>query len=348
MRKGQIRKDIRLGSIILCMAILGVSLTLLSFKFINPGFNENMVPLYSYESQGKVNYEVTLKPNSLYDKKSLGEDQVYLSNLVDFIDTTYSYNFTGERVAEVKGNYEIVAVIEGYIGEGDRLTTLWRKEIPVLANNNFSIKDKTFSITKKMSLKLQDFNDIVQKISEESKVTAQTKVTASMNVVFDAKTDKGEIKKTSESSIEIPLAGSYFMINKKQGENLSEAIEEVKLVPRAVDTKLLTLGGTGIGIVVVALLILIFKTQSVEENVFDSKLKKIFKRHGTRLVALSSEIAPKSELQSRVRSMEDLVKISDELLKPIVYKHSDNDKENSKFWVIDEDRFYFFQLEVPN
>lgn len=347
MKTGQLRKDIRLGSMILCMAIIVISIALLFNKYNNPGFDGKKVSLYIYESQGKVNYEVSLKPNSLYDNKSLGEDQIYLSNLVDSIDPTFSYTFRGEREAEIKGNYEILAVIEGYSGEGDKLTTLWKKEIPLLAKTNFSTKDKTFSITKKMPLKLQEFNNLAKIISDESKVTAPTKVTALMNVVFSAETDKGVIEKKVESSLEFPLTEDYFRINKQQGENISEAIEEVKQVPRVVDIKLLALLGSGIGAALVVLLILLFKTQSAKEDSFNAQLKKIFKKHGTRLVALNSEIVPRIELQSRVHSMEDLVKISDELWKPIVYTHRDNNQEITKFWVFDDSRFYFFELEVP-
>ncbi|MBP1759598.1 MAG: hypothetical protein H6Q63_515 [Firmicutes bacterium] len=346
MKKKQLRRDIRLGSMILCIVIIGALTIISCVKYKYPGFNEEKVALYRYESQGKVNYDVFLNPNSLYDKRSLGEDQVYLSNLVDSIDTTYSYSFTGEREAEIKGYYEILAVIEGYSGEGDERTTLWKKEIPLFAKTSFEATDKKFSVTKKIPLKLANFNDFAKKVSEEIKVNTQAKITTLMNVELSAKTDKGVIEKKSTSSIEVPLAGSYFKIIKKQSETKPEVLEDVKQVQRSIDMKLLTLLGTGIGISVVALLILLFGTQSVKVDILTKKLKQIFKKHGTRLVALNSEIAATSEHQSKVHSMEDLVRISDELGKPIIYKHSYDYKENSKFWVIDEARFYIFELEV--
>lgn len=346
MKKWQLRKNIKVGCIIFCMAIIG-SLAALSYSnYKNPNVDEKKVPLYSYESEGKVNYEVSLKPNTLYDTQSLGENLVYLSNLVDYVDATYMYGFTGEREAEIQGNYEIHAVIEGYNGDGDKLTTVWKKEIPLLAKTNFQANDNKILITKNISLKLQDFNDIANKISNEIKFSTQTKVTTYMNVELSAKTDKGIIEKKSTSSLEVPLAGSYFKIIKNESEKKPEALEEVKQVQKSLDIKLLALLGTGIVLAVITLLILLFGTQSVEMDKFTKKLKKIFKKYGTRLVALNSEITAPSELQSRVHSMEDLVRISDELGKPIIYKHSYNYKGDAKFWVIDEDRFYVFELEV--
>jgi hypothetical protein len=126
-----------------------------------------------------------------------------------------------------------------------------------------------------------------------------------------------------------------------------QAIERVQQVRRPVDEKLLIIICAGIGILIVTLLIfLLFGTKSAEVDIFVKKLKKIFKKHGTRLVALNSEIIGGEVFQNKVRRMEDLVRVSDELGKPIVYKHSENYKENSKFWVIDENRYYLFELEV--
>jgi len=345
MKKRQLSKNLRLGSIILCIAIIGVLITLSYNTYKYPGSNETKASLYKYASQANVNYEVLLKPNSLYDVKNLGEDQVYLSNLVESIDTTYVYGFTGERAAEIKGTYEIHAVIEGYSGEGDKLTTLWKKEIPLVAITSFEAKDSKFLITKKIPITLIDYNNIAKKILDETKVTAQTKVTTFMNVELSAKTDQGVIDKKSTSSLEIPLSGTYFKIIKKQIESKPEALEKVNKVQRPIDIKLLTMVGTGIAISLVALLILLFGTNNLEVDTFTKKLKKIFKKYGTRLVALNSEIVAGYDLQSNVHSMEDLVRISDEIGKPIIYKHSDHYMDNLTFWVMDEDIGYVYELE---
>lgn len=345
MRRIRVRKNIRLGIIILCSIVIG-SLILLTFNaYSNPGLDEKKVTLYSYESNGKINYEVFLKPNSLYEKKSLGEDQVYLSNLIDYLDTIYSYEFTGESVADIKGNYEITAVVEGYTGEADKITTIWKKEFPLVTKTDFQAKDKKFIITKKIPIKLDDFSNFAQKVMIESKLmNTQTKLTTYMNVEISAQTDKGLINKKSTSSIEVPLGVSYFKVFKKQGENKPEAIEEVKQVQRPINSKLLTLYGIGLGISVVALLFVIFVTKRTETNPFIRELKRVFKKHGTRLVALNTEIATATDSLSSVRSMEDLVRISDELGRPIIYKHNQDYKEISKFWVIDGNRYYIFEL----
>ncbi|MGE4274017.1 MAG: DUF5305 family protein [Desulfitobacterium sp.] len=345
MRKIQLRKDLKLAIIIICVALIGVLATLSFLQYKNPGVEEKKVPLYSYESKGNINYQVFLKPNSLYDTKSLGEEQVYLANLVDYVDTVYNYEFNGEREAEIKGSYEIITVVEGYTGEGDKLTTLWKKQFPLIAKTNFEAKDKKYSITKNIPLKLSDYNAFAERIKEESKVITQAKITTFMNVELTAKTDKGVIEKKASSSLEAPLNAGYFKIIKVQSEGKPEAIEEIQSVPLPLNKNLLIGYGIGIGVLLIALFVLSFGTQKAEIDPFSKELKKIFKKHGTRLVALESEIAATIEQQSRVRSIEDLVRISDELGKPIIYKYSDNSKESLRFWVIDDQRYYLFDVK---
>lgn len=103
--------------------------------------------------------------------------------------------------------------------------------------------------------------------------------------------------------------------------------------------------GIGIAILLLALLGLIFGTQKAEVDPIVKELKKIFKNHGTRLVALDSDTIAPDEHLSKVHSIDDLVRISDELGKPIVYKHSNDYKENTRFWVFDENRYYVFDLK---
>ena len=350
MKKRQLRRNIRLGSIIiLCIVISAITTILLLKEYKYPGYVVKKVPVSSYESQGKVNYSVFLLPNSLYDQKSLGEDQTYLSSLVDYIDPTYTYSFTGERPAAITGTYEIQAVLEGYLGDKDKISTLWQKQLTLLPPTSFSVKDKKLNITQKMPLKLVDFNNLIQRISDETKIKPLSKITVSMNVVLSAKTDQGVLQKKSTTSLEFPLSGNYFTITKDQAQSKPEVIEETQKVLKPQNKILLVSLGLLTAAALIGLGILLFGTEGmvIEKYAYTKELKKIFKKHGTRLAALDSELTAAGEQQSIVHSIEDLVKISDELGKPIVYKYNDLD-EISRFWVIDDNRFYVYVLSEYN
>ncbi|MGI1659197.1 MAG: DUF5305 family protein [Desulfitobacterium sp.] len=345
MKKIQIQKNLRLAIGLICIVLVVILGALCFYEYKYPGVEETKVPLYSYTAKEEINYEVILKPNSLYDTKSLGVGQIYLTNFTNYVATVFTYEFVGEREAEINGNYEIVAIVEGYTGEGETFISLWKKEFPLVPKTSFEAKDKSFSLARNIPLKIGDYNAFAEKISEESKVNAQAKVTAIMNVELTAKTDKGIIEKKASPSLEAPLNTGYFKITKVQSESKPEAIEGIESVQVPLNQNLLIGYGIGIGLLLIALLVLLFGTKKAESDPYAKEIKKIFKKHGTRLVALESEVTATSGQQNRVRSIEDLVRISDELGKPIIYKYSDNPKESSRFWVIDDQRYYVYDVK---
>lgn len=330
--------------IIICVVLIGTLAILSLIKYRSPGVYEKTVALYNYEVKDNIDYKVILKPNSLYDTNSLGEDEVYLSNLVDHLETFYTYEFKGEREAEIKGSYEIVAIAEGYFGEGEKLTTLWKRRFPLVEKTSFETKDKQLSISQRVPIRLNDYSAFTRQINEATSIDTQAKLSVVMNLELYAQTDQGQIEKKSVTSLVIPLNSSYFKISKILGENKPEAIEEIQVEQRPFNKNFFIGYGLGIGILLLALFVILFGTQKAEVDLFVKELKKIFKKYGTRLVALNSEIAEGTS-QINVHAIDDLVRISDELGKPIMYKHNDDYKGNLRFWVIDEDKYFIFDLK---
>ena len=75
------------------------------------------------------------------------------------------------------------------------------------------------------------------------------------------------------------------------------------------------------------------------------QLSKIFKSHGTRLVAINNEIGTTFGMYYKVKSIEDLVRIADELGRPILYRYSTDPKEITKFYIHDDKSMFSFNLK---
>ena len=73
---------------------------------------EERIPIYTYEHNGNIDYTVHLKPNSLYEASTLGAGQTYFTNLIDYIDASASYEFRGDKPADIAGTYTIDAYVE--------------------------------------------------------------------------------------------------------------------------------------------------------------------------------------------------------------------------------------------
>ena len=312
---------------------------------------DQKVPVFNYNQKANVNYSVIYKPNILTNKTSIEEGNVYITNYVDYINTVLDYNYTGERNAEISGNYSIIAVLEALEGRNEEKEpkTIWSKDFELVPKTSFSASDVGFSLKKELQVYLTPFQNFVQQVINESKVVGNHRLTVKWNIHLEVETDKGIVKENLTPTLIIPLGNNYFEIGGQQTVEKPGTIEEVIKVedPRK-----------QIGIIIFSILdvmcflILIFVlTYTVATNTdkLNREIKRIFKRHGERLVELesSSRIGFDCKDLWSVKSFEDLVRIADEISKPIVY-HYDNsaDMNIPVFYVFDDKKAFVYKLAI--
>ena len=342
--KLKINRKLKSGLISILTILIALS-TYLLYKEVNYlRFEEQKNPVYTYSNKGSINYTVFLKPNNLYEGSSLDEGKLYIAEFVDYIRTTFIYEFSGEREAELKGTYEIVAKVQGFTGEGEKLKNIWDKNFVIVGQKSFSIVGNSKTIKEEIKLSLNQFNTFVDELFEASKINSQTMLTLAMDIKLSGTTDKGPIEETISPFLIIPLDTALFEISGDTILDKPGVIEETVQVQLPVNTKQVLLYGIIIGILSLAVIFLIFiiKTAPNKEPL-EKELKKIFKKHGDRLVALNSDLSITNDVKL-VRSIDDLVKIADEIGKPILYKYSENYKEINKFYVNNLDDIYVFDL----
>jgi len=203
-------------------------LTMSAYLFLHytiPQFTEENQIVYNYTNKADVNYKVFLKPNVL-NEDNINEGEIYITEYVDYINTSFSYNFEGERSADIRGDYEIIAVMEGHIGENDSYTTIWKKEFVTLRKTYIKAEDSNMSIVRDIQINLKEYKDFAARVIDDSKINSNIKLTIYMNVNIEVETDKGPIKESISPSVEIPLNTNYFMITKNNTEEIVSAIEE--------------------------------------------------------------------------------------------------------------------------
>lgn len=344
--KIRLSKKIRLLLFCLAFLLTGAFSFLLYDTITHPVLREEKTSLYRYKNSSQAFYRVFLKPNILYGQESLGEGELYLTKYVDYIKVHFEYAFIGEDAADIGGSYEVIAEMEGYNGEGERHTTIWKKPFGIIPRSEFAVKDNKVIINQDVFIKLDDYNAFALQVADESKVSAYTKLTVFMNVHLKADTDKGLIEENTAPAIVIPLNINYFSIEKKIPENKNGAIEEVKKVPVPINKKMVTVYSIALGVSIILLICLMFFTKAVEpQNQINKHLRKILKNYNDRLVAVRNGINPADVHCYEVGSMDDLVKIADEIEKPILYEYSLNLSDINKFYVMDNSTAYVFNLK---
>lgn len=334
-------------ALIIINVILICILCILLFKEVNNRTSkEEKVAVYSYNNKASINYRVFLKPNIVYNNESMGENNIYIAEFVDYIQANFNYEFKGERTADIKGEYEIRAVVEGYAAEGQVNKTIWKKEFILVPTTGFVANDKTISVKKDISIKLQEYNEFANKVIAYSKISSQVKLCIFININLKSNTDKGLISEKISPSITIPLNMSYFQIKINALDKKPNAIEGTKKVEVPINKNIVNLYRVILLVLITCLLFLCFFISGV--TIVDPLIKKlnsIFKNHGDRLVALNNEISAAYENYNEVKSIDDLVKVSDEIGKPIMYKYSSDFKDITEFYVFDNTQMYVLHLK---
>ncbi len=345
--KLKINKNIRKRLIIILMVAVFIFSYLIYSEAFNPGFEEQKNTVYSYSNKGSINYFVYLKQNKLYNGNVLEEGKLYITEFVDYIDTNLKYEFIGEKSDNIKANYSIVAKIQGFATESEKIINIWEKDFPILQNRTIKSYNNKISIDERVNVNLTDYNSFVKEIKDASKINCQTNLILSMNINLFGNTEKSEVEDSIITSLIIPLDVAMFEITGNNIVDKPGAIEETVQVQILVNKTLVIIYGIILTALIISLIILLFFTQTApEKDPLEKELNKIFKKHGDRLVALNSYMAIKNYIE--VKSIEDLVKISDETGKPILYKYSDDYKEINKFYVSGNEEIFLLDLIYLN
>lgn len=317
---------------------------LIYYEYRIPHYQEEKIALYKYFIKSDINPQVSYFPNLLYDAENPPVGSIYITNFTNVINTSFQYQFFGEQTANISGNYQINAEVEGYTGEKETYKTIWKKIFILLPETSFQENNNKLTIQEEIPIKLEDFNNFANKVAEVSKVNSQVKLTVYMDVSLNAQTQHGIIEERANSTMVIPLNTNYFEITKNIPPEKQSAIEETRQVQLPVNKNLIIIYSVVFGIMLILLLCTIFLTVGTEKDNFTKSLNKIFKKHGSRLVALNSSIPESFKDYNNVKAIDDLVRIADEIGKPIMYKYSAAPKEITQFYVWDENQLFIFDL----
>lgn len=343
INKKLIKKALRTVLIVISTVIIISMSFLLYITYRYQKYTNQKYPVYAYQNKANLNYEVVMIQNDIIPEKSLGEGSTYISSLVDYINTELKYQFKGERAGEISGVYNITGVLEGYIPDDKGNTSLWKRNYNLLPDTSFNVNDKAISIEKILPVKLNTYNDFMKMAVKKLEFPVYSKLIITWNIISEIKTDKGIIKESLSPVMEIPLNDKYFTIGGKLMDEKKSAIEETRqIISPTYEKKIVSYWCTAIISILFLLYMLVFTSPYAITDPLIKKLKKIFKEHGMRMVSINSNIQYASRAVIEVGTIDDLVRVADEIGRPILYKSSENIQEVNNFFVIDDSTVYIF------
>lgn len=339
--------------LIIMVTIILVTISMLFFRMLkNPQLIEKKIIKYQYMQKANIGYEVSLKPNVLYSEKKLGMGQIYPSNFVDQLQTTFSYQYRGDKKADIKGKYCVVATVQGEEKEEKKVKVLWSKDFLLIPETSFNSTEESVEFKRKVPINYGTFNKFAGEVQNATEISSQVKLLINWKINIEAKTNDGLIKEELTPNITLPLGKKFFEIEGELTKEKPGALENKVWTKAPVNRSgiiLLSMGGL---LCMLALLYLVLFVKGFTESLFAKRVKQIFKNHGERLVALEQTPIVNKEMMLKVikvKTIEDLVRIADETCKPVYYNiKAIEQKKIVPFYVLGEERIFAYYLIPPD
>jgi hypothetical protein len=339
IKKITIKTELRKYSIIIIAFITLISILNTIVAYQSPISKEEITPLINYFHNGKYNYMVYLKNNSLYDTNILfTTGEIYFKNIIEKLNISYNYIFNTDQYANINGTYHINAQLSN---------NLWSKNFTIIPQTNFNNDAKQVLFTTTFPLNIIKYDDFIEQVNNETDTTPQdSTLYISTLVNIQANTINTSIKDEFTHTIEIPWKKNTIEINRNLTINKNgNLVNTTYLELQSVKDSRLTWSTISIilGIILI-LFIIITEYDTKYDEIKLNQVKKIKKKYGEWIIELDNNTPKVRQFQNTntVKNIDDLVKLSEELGKPIIsFRTEDNEYI---YYVYDHPILYLFSI----
>jgi predicted RNA-binding Zn-ribbon protein involved in translation (DUF1610 family) len=332
IKRIKIHRDLKMPIIAILGFILIISVYMAYAAYQQPITAEKTVTTCNYNHYGNFNYIAYLKNNSVYDTPQLlpGQGNIF-KKITDHINASFTYTFYCDQPVTIQeGSYTIVPYIQ---------TDIWDKKCDdIIQTTSFS--SNRFAIH--FPINYTYFESIVAQIDNETGVNAgDPTLILKCNVLLTAETTNGSIDESFSPSLSVPLGRNIIEISGNLSRSKSGVLEETKEIfqPGVIEQGNMWSFTSIIFFIILLLFVVLTTGRDISISEIEGQVKKIKKKYGEWIVETEKLPIIEDAKIVPMKSLDDLVKISEELGKPIIYVASDKDKKHA-FYVLDNQMHY--------
>jgi hypothetical protein len=306
-------------------------------------------PTGGIEARGTFDYTIYLEENSLYktdtlkppaatpyippQPKTMGVGPVIPYGLVDKMDTSYYYNFRASRpVTELTQEVTITATIDN--------PDYWSKTFVLVPSTR-----ETGDFKIDFPIDIVYLNELLNNIRTETGTGGEAySLIIEAFVHVTAQTDIETIDEVFTQTLSTELGGGTLIWNEELEKTQEGAVTTTWTIHNpnrylglsvdGVKTTSLILGIIFL-LIFIASLVFYNKTKPAELPLFEKTALAVGKKYADRIAQASSQTPLDDEKIISLGSIEDLVKVADELGKPIMHQPPTASEKRHTYYVID-------------
>jgi len=304
------RLKILLGFFIL---LTFISILTLAITHQTPIEAKQIITLCTYRSKATYDYTAILKPNLIYNNKTLlrpGEGPIY-TKITKKVNLTLTFNFESSIPAETEITYSLKATLE---------TSAWTYQlysIPSTKTNHIPITIELNPINK------TELDIIKSRLDSEAGVTStQYVLQIYPTFIIEANTTEGTINQMFNPTLTVKFErtekGQVILIeNLNQAKSGSLTRTETIILQEVINQRYASYILSAASITGLAISTYLY-ARNKPPPTLENKLEKILSSHKDLIVETVQQSLPRESKIINVNSMDDIRKISEILAKPIL------------------------------
>jgi len=333
-----LKKTTRTITIVIISMFLLISLIATLMVYQTPTTSSRTITVAQYSQSSAYTYLVYLKNNTLYDTPFLLPNQgEYFKQIIDDISASITYTYHSNITGSIHGNYSMYAEIQ---------TDLWTKKYPLTEQTPFTSDEKTTTFSQHFSINYSYYDQIVSQINTETGVTAPNPLLKiHTNIILSQITNQGTIYAQLSPEFSMTLTQKTIEISKNlTSEEIGSLTKQTNIYQESVAVQQSLFTGISVLLgIMVTVIFYITRSTPEQKTEIERIIKKIYKQNGEWIH--KTVTPPPTALQHTLRfaSIEDLIKISEDLNKPILHYTIPNPQCHI-FYILDSTTTYLFEL----
>lgn len=339
----ELQKTHRIIAIVLAL-ILSVAGFITAWQYHNKTEQiEEKYQILNYTLTPDVKLEITIDENDFYEGTKLSDDQVVVTSLLKHIDVDAKMTLKVPDADATELKMTQVERLETYYGEEKKV--IWQRELMPVVKSLEGKKELEIAVEKRFNP--DEFKSFLAKISEDLELTPEARLFIVWTVEGQAVKGENKLSISEEFRLPIDLFSNMFVVDKAPLAARSSSKEIVEKSTRRVYPQLHLVGlAVGIlGLIALALLSFVVKSKSI--NSYQRIKTNGLKNYSDRLVQLEQPLPNDEQSFRTIYSLEDLVKMADELRKPILY-YDDKQNQSIRYYISSGHVLYLFQISADN
>lgn len=330
-QKNRIRKSTKYLYLIVAAIFCIISITNFAKNISEENMKTRTKEIYKYTNKFNYDYKVNLIENEYIKNTEITDKTLaYVTDLIDTIDLDLNYEYLADKESNLKYTYSIIGRMQVvYTKDGETQKILDESEI-LLEEKELQQNTEKISINEKLKLDLKEKNELLAQFKQQMGMTIDAKYTILLKVnVSTVVEDKTVISKYTPE-LQIDLAEKTSKITGENNKEDSEYVSKKYQVNGARNIWEIAVDVILLGIAI-TLIKRVTKSRTINrvKNEFRQELNRILKLCQDKIVQVSTKPNEKLEDIVFVKDFGEIVKLSEELFKPILYYF---DTRNEEAW----------------